>query len=259
MTPDSFSDGGRFLSPADAIARARQMIAQGADWIDVGAESTRPGALPVPADEQIRRIEPLLREIVDGGGEVVWSIDTTSAIVAEFALSCGVSVINDISAGRHDPAMLPLAARTGAPIILMHMLGTPQTMQADPRYDDVVEDVAVFLRGRIESAVAAGVDPRRLLIDPGIGFGKTVRHNLELLNRLAELCRIGPPVVVGTSRKRFIGHVTGVSEPADRVFGTAATVAWSIANGAAAVRVHDVVEMVQVARMTVAMMNPRIV
>jgi dihydropteroate synthase len=265
VTPDSFSDGGRFIDPAAAVARAEVMAAEGADLIDVGGESTRPGSLPVEPAEQIRRVVPVLRAARARLPGVTFSIDTTRAEVAAAALDAGAHVINDVSAGRSDPALLPLAARRGCPVVLMHMQGTPQTMQLNPTYSDVTTEVATFLRDRLAAAVDAGVDPSSVLLDPGIGFGKTVRHNLQLLQRLGELAAIGRPLVVGTSRKGFIGKVLGekrgsapaptdggpaaAAESSSRLFGTAATVAWVVANGAGVVRVHDIGPMSQVVRM----------
>jgi dihydropteroate synthase len=247
VTPDSFSDGGRFASVDAAVAHARQMVEQGADLIDVGGESTRPGSTPVPADEQIRRIGPVIRQIAPL--PVAISIDTTKASVARAALDAGATLINDISAGLDDADMLPLVARRQVPVVLMHMQGAPANMQNDPSYGDVVREVVEFLRKRIGAAGAVDVAQDRILVDPGIGFGKSLTHNLQLLNRQAELAALGRPVVIGTSRKGFIGTITGESDPARRLFGTAASVAWSIAQGAAIVRVHDVRSMRQVVEM----------
>lgn len=258
VTPDSFSDGGRYLNPAAAVERVRAMADGGADWIDCGAESTRPGADPVPADEQIRRLTPVFDAVAALGDRVIFSVDTTRAAVAEAALDAGFQVVNDVSAGRDDPGLLPLVSRRRKSLVLMHMQGTPRTMQAAPKYADVTNEVVAFLRERLAAAVEVGIDPARVVLDPGIGFGKTARHNLELLNRLDEVVAIGRPVLVGTSRKRFIGEVTGVDAPDQRTFGTAATVAWAVARGAAAVRVHDVTEMAQVVRMTAAILNPSV-
>ena len=244
VTPDSFSDGGRFAGTDAAVAHAREMVAAGTDLIDVGGESTRPGSQRVPADEQIRRVVPVISQIRTLPATI--SIDTTRSAVAEVALEAGAHLVNDISAGRDDPALLPLVARRGAPVVLMHMQGTPQTMQDSPTYQDVMGEVVGFLRDRIAAASSAGVDAARILIDPGIGFGKTMAHNLELLRRQRELLSLGRPVVIGTSRKGFLGKITNEAEPARRVFGTAACVAWSVANGAAIVRVHDVGPMKQV-------------
>ena len=248
VTPDSFSDGGRFVSPDAALAHARAMAAEGADLIDVGGESTRPGSQRVDAAEQLRRLAPVLRALRGRVDSTTLSVDTTLAPVAEAALDEGVHVVNDISAGRDDPSLLALAARRRCPLVLMHMQGTPATMQVAPAYSDVTVEVAAFLRERMAAAAAAGVDPTSVLFDPGVGFGKTVGHNLELLCRTRELAALGRPLMVGTSRKGFIGKVL-TEAGADRRFGTAATVAWAVANGAAVVRVHDVGPMAQVVRM----------
>ena len=248
VTPDSFSDGGRFAGADAAVAHAESVVAAGANLIDVGGESTRPGSLPVAPDEQIARVVPVIRRIAKL--PVTISIDTTRAAVAEAALDAGAALVNDISAGRDDAAMLPLVARRGVPVILMHMQGTPATMQENPIYQDVVAETIAFLRERVAAAQAAGVELPRTLLDPGIGFGKTMEHNLELLRRQREFLALGRPVVIGTSRKGFIGRITGETEPSKRLFGTAASVALSIAAGATIVRVHDVAPMVQVLRMT---------
>lgn len=237
-------------------ARVRELIAAGADWIDCGAESTRPGADPVPADEQIRRLQPVFDVVADVADRVIFSVDTTRAAVASAAFDAGFELVNDVSAGRDDAELLPLAGRRGRGVVLMHMQGTPRTMQESPKYGDVVCEVSAFLRERLSAAERAGVPPSAIFLDPGIGFGKTASHNLELLNRLTEIVQIGRPTLVGTSRKRFIGQVTGVAEPDRRGYGTAATVAWAVSCGASAVRVHDVAEMAQVVRMTTAIMNP---
>ena len=253
VTPDSFSDGGRFSKADEALRAAELMAADGADLIDVGGESTRPGSLPVAPDEQIARVVPVIAA-VRRRLDLAVSIDTTRAAVAEAALDAGATLVNDISAGRDDPDMLPLVAARGAAVILMHMQGTPATMQIDPRYADVTSEVLEFLRERLGAAVAAGVDRRRVLLDPGIGFGKTLEHNLELLRRTSDLAAIGQPLVIGTSRKGFIGKAIGEPDPLRRTYGTAATVTWAIANGAAVVRVHEVGAMAQVVRMTRAIM-----
>jgi dihydropteroate synthase len=249
LTPDSFSDGGAYTRPGSAVAAAQAMADAGADLIDVGGESTRPGAARIDPAQQIQRVLPVLQAL---GGRIsaTLSIDTTRAAVAETALDSGAMLVNDISAGMDDPAMLPLVARRRAPIILMHMQGQPATMQAEPRYGDVVREVKQHLAERLEAAVAAGVDRGRVLLDPGIGFGKTVEHNLALLRELRALAEPGQPVVVGTSRKGFIGRLTG--EAGQRLMGTAASVAWCVANGAAMVRVHDVAAMAKVVRMVQA-------
>ena len=252
VTPDSFSDGGRYLDPPSAVERAGELIAQGADGIDVGGESTRPGARAVALEVELERVLPVI-EAIGSRWDVPISIDTTKAEVAQAALERGASTINDVSAGRLDPQMLPLAAETGCELVLMHMRGTPRDMQVDPRYGDVVSDVLEFLRERAGAALAAGVAPERLWIDPGIGFGKGLEHNLELLRRLAELRSLGLPLYVGVSRKSFIGKLNSQSgrggEPAEaRLGGTAAAVAACVRAGAEALRVHDVAIMAEAAR-----------
>jgi len=248
VTPDSFSDGGKFASSEAAIEHARAMARDGAAILDIGGESTRPGSQAVEADEQIRRILPVIKAIA-GRVDVMLSVDTTRAAVAEAALDAGCYLVNDISGGRDDEGMLPLVARRKAPIVLMHMQGTPATMQKAPVYTDVAGEVASFLRERVAAARALGIEAERILIDPGIGFGKTMGHNLELIRRLGELKAVGRPIVAGVSRKGFIGTITGEEVPANRLFGTAASVAWCIMQGASIVRVHDVRPMVQVVQM----------
>jgi dihydropteroate synthase len=243
VTPDSFSDGGRFYDPAAAVAQALRMVAEGADLIDAGAESTRPGSERVSAAEQIRRLEPVLPEVARAGLPV--SIDTTRAEVAAFALDAGAEMINDVSAGRDDPDLLPLAAARARALVLMHMLGRPKTMQEDPRYDDVVREVRDFLAERLAAAEAAGVERGRCIVDPGIGFGKKLEHNLALLAHVGALAELGVPVMVGPSRKRFIGELTGVADPDRRVSGTLAACLAAHRRGASLFRVHDVAEAVQ--------------
>ncbi|MGN6505989.1 MAG: dihydropteroate synthase [Tepidisphaeraceae bacterium] len=250
VTPDSFSDGGRFSEPASAIAHARQMIADGADLIDIGGESTRPGSERVPAEEQIRRVVPVIEQLRSLGETL--SIDTTRSPVAAAALDAGAHLVNDISAGTDDPGMAALMAKRGCPVVLMHMQGQPATMQDAPAYDDVVDDVRAHLQERLAAFVAAGVDARAILLDPGIGFGKLIHHNLSLLKHLAAFRELGRPLVLGVSRKGFLGRIgagTGAgSSPADRAWPTAAAVGWCVAQGADIVRVHDVAEMAQVVR-----------
>jgi dihydropteroate synthase len=246
VTPDSFSDGGKYQTLEAACARAKEMVHEGADLIDIGGESTRPGSLPVAEEVQISRVVPVIQRIA-GELAVPISIDTTRAAVARVALDAGAKLVNDISAGRDDPALLPLVAQRHVPVILMHMQGVPLTMQNNPAYTDVVADVREFLSERLTYARTIGIDPADVLLDPGIGFGKSVAHNLQLLSRLGELASLGRPLVVGTSRKKFIGAVTG--ETGDRPFGTAASVAWAAANQAAVLRVHDVAAMSRVCRM----------
>ena len=243
VTPDSFSDGGRFLRPAVAVARARRMADEGADIIDLGAESTRPGSGPATPDQQIDRLGEILPAVVECGPVV--SIDTTSAAVAAVALDAGAAIINDVSAGRHDPKLLPLAAERNAAVCLMHMLDRPRTMQADPHYDDVVADVRRFLAERIDAATAAGVKPDNIIVDPGIGFGKLLEHNLSLLACTRQLVSLGRPVLIGPSRKRFIGQLSGEQVPARRLGGTIAACLACCASGATIFRVHDVAPLVQ--------------
>ncbi len=252
VTPDSFSDGGQFLSMESALNQAREMAAAGADLIDVGGESTRPGSMPIEPSEQIARVVPVITAI-RREMPIPISIDTTRAAVAGAAFDAGAQMVNDISAGRDDPKMLPLVARRKTKIILMHMQGTPATMQQNPSYGDVVTEVRDFLFDRFTYARTIGIDPADVLLDPGIGFGKTVQHNLQLLNRLSELKQLGCPLVVGTSRKGFIGAVTGETGP--RLMGTAATVAVAAISGAAIVRVHDVPAMMKVTAVIRAIRN----
>jgi len=244
VTPDSFSDGGQFAQVETAVARAVQMIEEGADVIDVGGESTRPASQPVPAEQQIKRVVPVIKRIVQQISGAVVSIDTTRAEVAQAALAAGATILNDVSAGRDDPRMIELAAATGSPIVLMHMRGTPATMQDDPHYEDVVEEVLSFLADRVQ-VVGASVDRDRIIIDPGIGFGKTYQHNLTLLANLDRFVATGYPVLLGTSRKGFFGtiHRGSNGEPipaADRVGGTCATTALGVSAGVSVFRVHDV-------------------
>jgi len=236
VTPDSFSDGGRFLDPGAAIAHGRALRADGADVLDVGGESTRPGAAPVAAEEESARVVPVVEALAPGGAV---SVDTTKLAVAEAALGAGATWVNDVSAFRFDPALAGLVADRGATCCLMHMRGAPRTMQDDPRYDDVVADVKAFLAERLAFAVREGVAEERIWLDPGIGFGKTAEHNLELLRRLGELVDLGRPVLVGTSRKSFLGRLTG-REVGDRLPGTIATNVLALAAGARGFRVHDV-------------------
>jgi dihydropteroate synthase len=237
VTPDSFSDGGRFLDAERAIEHGRSLIAEGADVVDVGGESTRPGAEAVSAEEELRRVVSVIKALAAGGASV--SIDTSKLAVAEAALDAGASYINDVTAFRHDPDLAGLVADRGVDCCLMHMLGEPRTMQQDPRYDDVVNDVKAFLEERIAAAVAAGVAEERIQLDPGIGFGKTIEHNLELLRRLDELAAIGRPLVIGTSRKSFLGRITG-RDVTERAYATVATSVLAFERGARVFRVHDV-------------------
>jgi dihydropteroate synthase len=247
VTPDSFSDGGRYFTARAAIACMRELLAQGADILDVGGESTRPGAEPVDEREELRRVIPAIEGLGDMGDGVQISIDTSKAVVAQAALAAGASLVNDVTALRADPAMVEVMAESGAECCLMHMLGEPRTMQLQPRYDDVVDDVKSFLEERLRFAVDRGVQEQRVLLDPGIGFGKTPEHNLELLRRLDELASLGRPLVVGTSRKSFLGRIIadaqGVEEPVGverRLPGTLATSVLAYERGAEVLRVHDV-------------------
>jgi dihydropteroate synthase len=255
VTPDSFSDGGLFVDTEAAIAHARSLIAAGADIIDVGGESTRPGAEPVDAHTEMQRVLPVVEALAEDGTLV--SIDTAKAEVARAAVEAGAEIINDVAAGS-DPGMLDVMAETAVGVVLMHMKGTPRTMQVDPRYDDVVGEVRDFLLQRTEEAEARGVDHRSIVIDPGIGFGKTVEHNLELLRRLPELVATGYPVLIGTSRKAFLGRITGIEDPRRRDIATAASTALAVASGAAVVRVHDVESSRQAAQVGWAIARVRI-
>ncbi len=239
VTPDSFSDGGTFEDDAAAVRHARRLIEEGAAIVDVGGESTRPGAAPVPAEEELRRVVGVVEGIAGLGLGARISVDTMKAEVAGAAADAGASYVNDVTAFRHDPGMAALVAERGLDCCLMHMLGEPRTMQRDPRYDDVVSDVKAFLEERLAAAVAAGVPEERVQLDPGIGFGKTLEHNLELLRRLDEIAALGRPVVLGTSRKSFIGRLTG-RDVAGRVHGTVATCVLGYERGARVFRVHDV-------------------
>lgn len=254
VTPDSFSDGGKFIDPHMAVERAMQMVDDGADIIDIGGESTRPGSEPVSTDEEMKRVLPVIKDITAAVGVPI-SIDTYKADVAAAAINAGALIINDISAATFDPDMQRLIAESGCPAVLMHIKGKPKSMQANPVYDDVVTEVRGFLKARIDALVSAGVDEEQLIIDPGIGFGKTLQHNLELIRHLREFRELGRPILIGTSRKATIGKVLGDLPPEERLEGTAATVAISIANGADIVRVHDVKEMARVAKMTDAIVR----
>lgn len=255
VTPDSFSDGGLFIDKETAVRHALEMVEQGADIIDIGGQSTRPGSEPVPVEEEIDRVVPVVREVAERL-DVPVSVDTYVAEVASAALDSGALMVNDISAGSFDQDMPELIAERQCPAILMHIKGTPRDMQSNPHYDDLMGEICGFLRERVRAVVEAGADEKKLMIDPGFGFGKTVEHNLETLRRLGELRSLGRPVVVGTSRKSTLGKVLGDLPVEERLEGTAATVALSIAGGADIVRVHDVKEMARVARMADAVTRP---
>ena len=248
VTPDSFSDGGRYLDVSRAIAYAHQMIEDGADIIDIGGESSRPGASPVSTDEELARVLPVI-EALANGTEALLSIDTYKPAVARSALQAGANIVNDITAlGNAD--MAEIVAAMDAGLILMHMKGVPRTMQRSPVYRDLIPEILTFLRQRIDKAQTEGVCPDRIMIDPGIGFGKTGEHNLEILRCLDRFRSLEKPILIGTSRKAFIGKILNLPNPDDRLEGTAATVAWAIAHGADVVRVHDVKPICQVTQMT---------
>jgi dihydropteroate synthase len=251
VTPDSFSDGGLFLDANAAVAHGRELAEKGAEILDVGGESTRPGAEEVSAEEELARVEPVVAGLA---GTATVSIDTSKVAVAEAAIAAGASIVNDVTALRGDPEVGALCAERGAGLVLMHMQGDPRTMQEDPVYGDVVDDVKAFLAERLEAAVDAGVAEERIWLDPGIGFGKTLEHNLELLRRLGELRELGRPLVVGTSRKSFIGKVDG-SAVGDRLGGTIASSVLAAAEGADVLRVHDVAETAQAARVASAILG----
>jgi dihydropteroate synthase len=287
VTPDSFSDGGLFLDSAAAVKHGRELVEQGSHILDVGGESTRPGAAPVGVEEELRRVLPVIEGLVEALASTPAppqiSIDTSKAAVARAALDGGASLVNDVSALRADPSMADVVAASGAECCLMHMLGSPLTMQQDPRYEDVVDDVKAFLEDRLAFAVGEGIDERRILLDPGIGFGKTVAHNLELLCRLDELVALGRPVVVGTSRKSFLGHVVAnaterlarsrmreredapdaqpvpgrphAMDAPERLPGTIATNVMALERGATVFRVHDVAPVAAALAVTAATLS----
>jgi dihydropteroate synthase len=252
VTPDSFSDGGLYFDPEAAIAHGRELVAAGAQILDVGGESTRPGAEPVAEDEELRRVLPVVEGLA--GVDASISIDTSKAAVAAAAIAAGATIVNDVTALRGDPAMAPLCAGRGAAVILMHMRGEPRTMQDHPVYADVVTEVRDFLAERLAAAAASGIASERVWLDPGIGFGKTEEHNHELLRQLGELRALGRPLVVGTSRKGFIGRIDG-SAPEERRGGTIASSVIAAAEGADVLRVHDVGEVAQAIRLTEAVLG----
>jgi dihydropteroate synthase len=252
VTPDSFSEGGLYAEPEAAIEHGRRLLAEGAEILDVGGESTAPGAKPVAAEVELARVEPVVAALAGEGARV--SVDTAKAAVAAAALDAGAAIVNDVTALRGDPEMAALCAERGATVVLTHMLGTPATMQDHPRYREVVADVSEFFEGRLAAAAAAGIEEERIWLDPGIGFGKTDVHNAALLRRLGELTALGRPLVVGTSRKSFIGRVDG-SPPEDRLGGTIASSLLAALNGAAVLRVHDVAEMRQALKVAEAVLG----
>ncbi len=253
VTPDSFSDGGAFLDSASAIDHGRALVRQGAEILDVGGESTRPGAEPVPAGEEMRRVVPVVAALADAGAQL--SVDTSKEEVARAALDAGATYVNDVTAFRAAPGIAALVAERAADCCLMHMLGEPRTMQESPRYGDVVDDVKAFLSERLAFAVAEGIAEERISLDPGIGFGKTMAHNLELLRRLDELTALGRPIVVGTSRKSFLGKLTG-REVDERLPGTLATNVLALARGARVFRVHDVGAVHDALTVAAAVLDP---
>jgi dihydropteroate synthase len=254
VTPDSFSDGGSFEEPEAAVAHARRLAREGAAILDVGGESTRPGAEPVPVEEELERVIPVIEGLSGVAARI--SIDTMKLAVAREAVHAGASYVNDVTAFRNDPDLAGFVADQGLDCCLMHMLGEPRTMQRDPRYADVVDDVKAFLHSRMEYAVGEGVPEERIQLDPGIGFGKTLEHNLELLRRLHELTDLGRPLVIGTSRKSFLGRITG-RDVTERVHGTTATCVLALERGATVFRVHDVAAVADALAVTAATLaNP---
>ncbi|MCH2207971.1 MAG: dihydropteroate synthase [Lentisphaerales bacterium] len=248
-TPDSFSDGGSYEDINAMVNRALEMIDQGAGLIDIGGESTRPGSEPVFEEEELKRVIPVIKKLREKS-DILISIDTTKAKVAEAAIAAGADIINDISGFKIDPKMKQVAIDTKAGCMLMHMRGTPQTMQQFLEYDDIVEDIISYFQEIIDDLVSSGIDRQCLMIDPGIGFSKNVEQNLTLIRQLTDFEKLKLPILLGTSRKSFIGHVLGKQDPTDRVWGTAASIAIGIANGAHVVRVHDIKEMSDVARLS---------
>jgi len=254
VTPDSFSDGGIYAGTSAALAHAREMIAEGAEIIDIGGESTRPGAAEVPAAEEIARTCPVIAALrAEWGGSI--SIDTSKAAVAAAALKAGADIVNDVSGLTADPEMPGVCAASGCGVVIMHMQGDPRTMQISPHYEDVVAEVAAFFRERLATLGAAGIDPECICLDPGIGFGKTVEHNLALLRAIPALGIAGRPVLLGVSRKSFIGKALGSSDLADRAWPTVAITAWAREAGAMIHRVHDVKPNAEALRMTEAILH----
>ena len=247
VTPDSFSDGGRLAGPEAAVQYALQQFSDGASIVDVGGESTRPGSDVVSGEDEIARVLPVIEGVLAREPQACLSVDTRKAVVAAEALRAGARIVNDVSGGA-DPDMFAAVADAGAGLVLMHMQGDPKTMQDDPHYDDVVDEVRTYLYERLEAAAFAGVERERLCVDPGIGFGKTLEHNLALLRSIETFASLGTPILAGVSRKRFLGELTDVPEPADRFDGTAAAVAWCASHGVDIVRVHDVPQIVRVVR-----------
>ncbi len=259
VTPDSFSDGGSYDDPGKAVARALEMASEGADIIDIGGESTRPATFhdhsPLDASEERARITPVISRLAREAPDLSISVDTYKADVAAAALDAGASILNDISGLTFDPDMASLAARSRAPLVLMHLLGKPRDIPSHPVYVDVIGDITAFFQRQIALALGAGVLPEQIVLDPGIGFGKTMAHNLEILRRLSEFKPLGYPLLIGPSRKGFLGKILDDAAPNDRLEGTAASVAIGIVNGADIVRVHDVKQMARVARVADAIVR----
>ncbi len=253
ITPDSFSDGGKFYNHNEAVIQAEKMIAEGADIIDIGGESTRPGAEPVGIEEEMRRVIPVIERIREKHGCII-SIDTQNAKTAEAAIEAGADIVNDVSALRKDPLMATIVAKHGVPVVLMHILGTPKDMQENIHYEMLLEDIFDFLHDRAHHAISAGIDPSNIIIDPGIGFGKTVEHNLQIIRNLDWFKSLGYPILLGVSRKSFIGRLTG-AEVNDRLYGTIAASVLGIANGANIMRVHDVAAARQAVTITDAVLQ----
>ena len=254
VTPDSFSDGGKFFDPAHAVEHARQRVAEGAEILDIGGESTRPNATPVSEEEELRRVLPVIQELVRGGlpPSVLVSVDTMKPAVARAAVAAGASMINDVAAHRTDRAMWDVVRDTGAAYVVMHMQGTPATMQQEPHYGDVVREVGEFFQERLNALRAHGVSSDQIIFDPGLGFGKTTEHNLELLAGLAQFRACERPVLIGASRKAFIGKLSGAGEAADRLPGSLACACEAVAQGAHIIRTHDVAATAQALRLTEA-------
>ena len=256
VTPDSFSDGGQWLDAQLAVEHGLKLESEGAVIVDVGGESTRPGAQPVSAEEELRRVQPVVEGLARELTSATVSIDTAKASVAAAALVAGATLVNDVTALTGDPGMADVVASAGCDVCLMHMQGEPRTMQSNPTYGNVVDDVRAYLEERMAAAVAAGISEDRIILDPGIGFGKTVTHNLELINRLGEIVALGRPVLLGTSRKRFIGSVTGAESTADRLPGSLASAVLGLERGAGIFRVHDVAPTVAALRLAAASLRP---
>jgi dihydropteroate synthase len=252
VTPDSFSDGGLYLESGAAVAHGEKLARDGAEILDVGGESTRPGAEPVSAEEEMRRVLPVVEGLAAAGHEI--SVDTSKRVVAEAALDAGAAIVNDVTALRGDPEMAALCADRGPTVVLMHMAGESRTMQDNPRYEDVVDEVKAFLAARLRAAVDAGIAEERVWLDPGIGFGKTAAHNHELLRRLPELRELGRPLVVGTSRKRFLSQADA-SGPGERLGGTIASSVLAAAEGVDVLRVHDIAEVAQALAVAAAVLG----